>query len=115
MVRILEVEDLGEKKKELLARSEIYRQTLALEAANVRLSVNLLKKRMRVVKTVYRLLGWAVPVSGLVFGHKEKEGKAGLLGRFLAGFDLASKIKDLFGAGGKTEPEEEQATEPKRV
>jgi hypothetical protein len=109
MVRILEVKELGTKKQELRARSEIYRQTLALEAANVKLSLVLLKKELRVLRTAYRLVGWAVPISGLLFGHKKRESKSGLLSRFLAGFNLATRIKALFHRDAKEEPAAEEA------
>jgi hypothetical protein len=100
MVRILKIKELGEKKRELLARSEIHRQTLTLEMANVKLSFNLLKKRLHVLKTIYRLLGFAVPVGGLLFGHgKEPAKKRGFLSRLLSGFNLANRIKSFFNSG----------------
>jgi hypothetical protein len=107
MVRILKVNGLAEKKQELRARSEIHRQTLRLEVANVKLGLTLLKKRMRVLKTVYRVFGWAVPIGGLIFGHKDKEGqrKTSFLSRLMSGFNLASGIKSMF-SGGKAERHE---------
>jgi hypothetical protein len=103
MVRILKVKELSDKKKELLARSEIHRQTLALEFSNVKMSFVLLKKRLQIVKTVYRLLGIAVPVGGLLFGHKESTHKKSLLSKVLSGFNVVSRIKSFFG-GQKPPP-----------
>jgi hypothetical protein len=102
MVRILKINELQEKKKDLLTRSEIHRQTLALEMTNVKLSMALLKKRMRVLKTLYRVFGVAVPIGGLLFGHKQTERKQGFISKLLSGFNLASRIKSMFG-GGKAE------------
>ena len=115
MVRILEVKELAKKKKELTARSEIYRQTLVLEATNIKLSVSLLKKRMRALKVVYRLLGWSVPVSGLLFGAKNESPKQGLIAQFLTGFSLASRIKSLFSWGKTAEPQPDEAKESSRI
>jgi hypothetical protein len=114
MVRILKVDGLQERKKELRARSEIYRQTLVLEVTNVRMSVALLKKRFSGIKSVYRMFGWAVPVGGLLFGAKreaEGHGKSGFLTQLLSGLNLAGKIKSIFqkfkGAGHAEEEEPE--------
>lgn len=109
MVRILEVRELEQRKRELCARSEIYRQTLALEAANIKLSVGLMRKQMRGLRTIYRLLGWALPIGGLLAGRKQRSFKQGFLGRFLAGFNLANRIKSLFTRAAEPEPAAERA------
>jgi hypothetical protein len=114
MVRIFEVKDLQQKKKELIARSDIHRQTLAREATNIKLSLELLKKRLRVLRTIYRVLGLAVPVGGLLFGHKEPERKASFISKFLSGFDLARRIKSFFNRNKADKPAAEQADEPSR-
>lgn len=112
MVRIIKVTELQARKKELRARSEIYRQTLALEVTNVRMSVALLKKRLRGVKSIFRAFGWAVPIGGLLFGRKrtEPEGKrkGGFLTQLLAGLNLATRIKAMFKGEKTTEPEAEE-------
>jgi|HubBroStandDraft_6_1064221.scaffolds.fasta_scaffold388591_2 hypothetical protein len=113
MVRILEIKELAEKKKELVARSEIHRQTLALEVTNLKLGVALVKKRMHGLRAVYRILGWTVPIGGLVFGRKQKSGGAGFISQFLSGFNLASRLKSLFG-GHKAEEPESQTEEAKK-
>jgi hypothetical protein len=110
MVRILKVKELQDKKRELLARSEIHRQTLALEVSNVKMSLTLLKKRLRILKTAYRLLGIAVPIGGLLFGHKEPDRKKGFLSKLLSGLNVFSRVRSFFN-GAKTghapEPEAE--------
>ena len=112
MVRILKVTELAEKKKELLARSEIHRQTLALEVTNVKLGWALLKKRMGVLKTAYRMFSWAVPVGAILFGQKKKEKqRSGFLSKLLSGFNLATKIKSMFGGVKMPEHEAEEAEE----
>jgi hypothetical protein len=116
MVRILKVTELAEKKKELLARSELHRQTLTLEVTNVKLAWALLKKRMRVLKTVYRMISWAVPVGAILFGQKKKERRrSGFLSQLLSGFNLATKIKSLFGGGKVPDYETEETEEAPRV
>src|SRR5438309_2313682 len=96
MVRILKIKELQVKKRELQARSEIYRQTLTIEMTNVKLSLNLLKKRLHILKTLYRVLGFAVPVGGLLFGRREASQKKGFLSRLLSGFNLATRLKSFF-------------------
>jgi hypothetical protein len=114
MVRILKVKELHRKKKELLVRSEILRETLALEVTNVRLGVALLKKRMRILKTVYRLFGVVVPIGGLLVGRKRKaERKSSFFSQLLSGFNLASRLKALF-SGEKEELEPEEKAEMPR-
>jgi hypothetical protein len=117
MVRILKVKELQDKKRELLARSELYRQTLTLEVTNVKLGWALLKKRMRVLKTVYRMVGWAVPISAVLFGQKKKERRrrGGFLSQLLSGFNLAAKIKSMFGGGRAHEHEAAEVEETPRV
>jgi hypothetical protein len=114
MVRILKVNELREKKSELLARSEIHRQTLTLEITNVKLGLSLIKKRMRVLKTLYRFLGFAVPIGGLLFGHKQQERKRGFLSKLMSGFNLATRIRSLFGGGKAAHNAPEEAEESAR-
>jgi hypothetical protein len=115
MVRILEVKELETKKKQLVTRSEIHRQTLALEATNIKLALALVRKRMRVAKTLYRLFGWAMPIGGLVFGQKQKEKKIGFLARLLSGFNLARRIKSLISSFRTGQEEEEEAHDSTRI
>src|SRR5579863_1057889 len=114
MVRIFEITELQKKKKELIARSDIHRQTLALEATNIKLSLELLKKQLRVLRMIYRVLGLAVPVGGLLFGHKEPERKVSFISKFLSGFDLARRIKSFFSRNQADEPAAEEAEGPSR-
>jgi hypothetical protein len=92
MVRILKVEELEEQRRELLARSEMYRQTMKLQVANIKYSAALYKRRFSLVRTSSRLLGLAVPlVSYLFFRHPAHAAKTGK--GLLAG--LASGVKTL--------------------
>jgi len=113
MYRIFQVADLAQKKKELRVKSEIHRQTLMLELTNLRIGLALVRKRMRVLRTVARVLGLAAPVGGLIFGRKEKGRKRGFLSNFLTGFSLASRLKALFGGVSTAEHDaEEPAARP---
>jgi len=64
MVRILKVKDLEDRKRFLIARSEMYRQTLRLETANIKYSLALLKRKLDFLKTTFRVLGGAAPLAG---------------------------------------------------
>jgi hypothetical protein len=104
MVRILKVKELENRKRVLLAQSDLYRQTLQLEVTNVKLALTLLKRRLQAVKSTTRLLGLAAPVVGLLFGlrrfRKREEpkasGGAGLFSRLLAGVRLLGHLRPLW-------------------
>ena len=50
MVRILKVKELEARKRLLLTQSEMYRQTMRLEIANVKYSAALLQRKLRFIK-----------------------------------------------------------------
>ncbi|MDB6017635.1 MAG: hypothetical protein JWR19_2124 [Pedosphaera sp.] len=106
MVRILKVKDLEERKRFLIARSEMYRQTLRLEAANIKYSLALLKRKLHFLKTTFRLVGGVAPLAALLFARKQarKKKRGGFLSRLLlqSGLGLLGRLRPLvqgFAAG----------------
>ena|SRR5690348_3502650 len=105
MVRILKVKELEERKRLLLTQSEMYRQTMRLEVANVKYSVALLKRKFNFLKSSYRTLGAFAPLLGLFFGRKKAEKKAeggSFFSKLLAGLRMFSQLRPIlqgFAAG----------------
>ncbi|HWF17656.1 MAG TPA: hypothetical protein VG754_00220 [Verrucomicrobiae bacterium] len=103
MVRLLKVKELDDRKRFLLARSEMYRQTLTLEVANIKFATSLLKRRLKAPKTIFMLLGTlALPAAGFFAGRRglQKKAKApppptGLLPALFAGWKLFSRLVPL--------------------
>jgi hypothetical protein len=117
MVRILKVsKELEERKRQLLARSEVYRQTLKLEVANIRYSTALLKRKFSFLRTSSRLLGLAVPLAGLLlFRRRAKPANTGngFLAKLLSGFNLFKQLRPFFQAvqGGHRGPKRNNITQ----
>lgn len=96
MVRILKVKELEERKRLLLGRSEMYRQTMKLELANIRYSTALLKRKFNFLRASTRLLGLAVPLAGLFFFRRRAKPAAvgnGFLSKLFSGFKLFSQLR----------------------
>jgi hypothetical protein len=99
MVRILKVKALEDRKKLLLTKSEMYRQTMKLEIANVRFSAALMKKRLKILRTGSIALGAALPlVGGLLWARKrspEKKQSRGIFPKIVSGLKLLRKFSPL--------------------
>jgi hypothetical protein len=96
MVRILKVKELEERKKSLLVRSEIYRQTLKLEMANAEYSAALVKKRFHTLRRSCRLIAAAVPLAALLLAQKRLRRK-GFLSHALSGLRFFNRIASFLG------------------
>lgn len=96
MVRIFKVKELEERKRFLLARSEMYRQTLKLELANIKYSAALLKRKFNILRTTFRMLGLAAPLTGLfLFQKRAKPTNTGngFLSKLFSGFKLFRQLR----------------------
>jgi hypothetical protein len=107
MVRIFKVKELEEQKRELLARSEMYRQTLKLEVANIKFSASLLKHRYSRFRNASRLMALMVPIAGLFLFRRpappqEKTNK-GILGGLASGLKLFGMLRPILHAFHSTE------------
>lgn len=102
MVRLLKVKELEDRKRFLLAKSEIYRQTLKLEIANVKFSTALIKRKLKARRLPLLLLGSTLPLAGMFFAKKRAQPKpaAGLLGKLLSGIKLFGQLKPLWKGMG---------------
>ena len=105
MVRILKVKEFEDRKKLLLAQSQMYRETIRLEVANVKFSLALFKRKFGFAKSAFRVLGVAAPVIGLLLGlrgfrraeaPKFRE-KPSLFSRIIAGARMLRQLRPLLG------------------
>src|SRR5258708_38282917 len=106
MVRILKVKELEDRKRLLLTQSEMYRQTMRLEVANVKYSLALLKRKLHFVRSSFLALGAFAPLAGLLFARKnvkkEKNKAGGLFSKLLLGVRMFSQLRPIlqgFAAG----------------
>jgi len=100
MVRIFKVRQLEERRRLLVARSEMYRQTLKLEIANIKFAAALLRRKYKFLRISSRSL-WAIaPLLGFLLGRrrhesKQKEGRGGLF-KLLSAVKLLGRLGPLF-------------------
>ena len=99
MLRLLKVKELEDRRRVLLARSDVYRRTLILEVANIKQSVALLEARRVQVCIIppLALFGLAVPIGRwFLFGprrsRKSKQGRGFISSKLLSGVQVASSI-----------------------
>lgn len=102
MVRLLKVKELEDRKQFLIAQSEMYRQTLKLEVANIKFSAALQKRRLKSPKSILMLLGLvAAPAAGFMFYRKQKPKappepkEQGLLPKLMIGLQLVRRFAPL--------------------
>jgi len=100
-----QVNGLAERKRELLARSELYRQSLEAELRNIETATAWVPKTVRIVRAVYPVLMVAAPLLGYAFARKKRRssnGEAsapasrGLAATAWAGYRLFRKIKPVW-------------------
>lgn len=96
MVRIIRVRKLEERKRHLLAQSEMYRQTLTLEVANIKFSAALFKHKLKSRRNLFLLLGSAFPMAGLFLARKKVAKARGILPKVLSGMKLFNQVAPLF-------------------
>ncbi|MDB6065726.1 MAG: hypothetical protein JWR26_1934 [Pedosphaera sp.] len=97
MVRILKVKQLEDRKRFLLSKSEIYRQSLKLEIANVKVSLALLKRKFKFIGASAGILGAVAPLAGFFIARKKsrRPKQKGFLSRVFTGLKLAGQLKPL--------------------
>ena len=103
MVRIFKVNELDDQKKLLVARSQMYRETIRLEVANVKFSLALMKRKLGFARSAVGVLGVAAPVIGLLLGLRgfrkgetpKLPGKPSLFSRIMAGAQMLRQFRPL--------------------
>jgi len=117
MVRIFKIKGHEARKQQLLQRSELYRQTMGVELANIKYSTAMLQRKFRMAKSTLWL---AAGVAGLFLmrrrGQEKPEQEGGFFAKVRSGvkfFGLSwPLLKNLFSrshAGSQNGEEEDAA------
>ena len=96
MVRILPVKQIAERKRLLLAQSELHRRTFQLQYALLLDSAATLKKRFAILGASSMALSLGASVVGLLAAKKRSGEKSDVLGKILSGVSLFGQIKGFF-------------------
>jgi len=100
MARLLKLAELEEKKKALVAESELYRQTLKLEIRNVQLSVVGTARRVSHFKSLFAIIPvgsslLGMLVAGLFRRKKRQAGGLRILPTALMGWRLYQRYGSM--------------------
>ena len=98
------INGLAERKRELIARSDLYRQSLASDFRNVETATAWVPRTVRVVRAAYPVLMVAAPLFGYVFARKKLRrddkaplnGSRGMVATAWAGYKLFRQIKPIW-------------------
>jgi hypothetical protein len=105
-----EVTSLAEYKQELLARSEVYRQTLVLQGKELQNSLSWVPRTVGVAKSAAPFMALGLPLFGLLLFKRKKvvapvsprgkqaARKKGVLAMVLGGIELYNRFKPLLNA-----------------
>src|SRR5688500_14474435 len=93
--------DLQTRKRELLARSEIYRRALVAECAQLETATAWVARTLQYARLVGPILAMAGPLAAWAFRSRSKPVKTApprrnLLGKVLAGYQFARQIKPVW-------------------
>ncbi len=92
--------ELSNYKRELVAKSEAYRQAMAFDLLNVKSTVAWVPRTLQVLRWASPALILAGPVIGILTGRKLKKkvdqpAKKSLLGKVLAGIAMYRRVKSV--------------------
>ncbi len=92
--------ELADYKKELLARSDYYRQSMAMDLYNLKLGVAWVPRTIQVLRWAAPALALVTPVLAMVMGKKTKAKaapapKKNILAKVLAGIAFYQKARSI--------------------
>jgi hypothetical protein len=90
--------ELEDKKKALVAESEIYREMLKLEIQNLQLCAIRARRKVSILGASGSLLTIGAPLAGLLLGKGRRGSVMGIVKAALVGWRLYSKIGPVFGS-----------------
>src|SRR5438105_15671039 len=98
---VAKIDDLQERKRQLLNRSESYRQSMDAGFQNVKNATAWVPKTIRIARTAYPVLLLIAPMLGWVFSRKRRfpspttpsPVRRGMVASALAGYRFFRKIK----------------------
>jgi hypothetical protein len=93
--------DLQARKRELLARSDIYRRALVAECAQLEAAAGWITRTLQYARVVGPILALAGPIAAWAFRSRSKPAKTppprrNLFGKMLAGYQFARQIKPVW-------------------
>ena len=96
-----EVTLLEQRKRELLARSDFYRQSMAADLQNIRSATSWVPVGIKAARAIYPILMTAAPVLGFLFSRKRRRAEKnsngrGLFAKAFAGYRLFRKVKPVW-------------------
>ena len=94
------------RKRELLARSEIYRQALAAEMASLQSATAWISRTLHYARLVAPVLALVIPAAGWAFRGRKKATqpprRKGLLSKVVAGYHIAREVKPIWDGFRRT-------------
>ncbi|MEY2428167.1 MAG: hypothetical protein QOJ40_1052 [Verrucomicrobiota bacterium] len=89
--------ELEDKKKALVAESEVYREMLKLEIQNLQLCAIRARRKVSILGASGSLLTIGAPLAGLFLGKGRRGSVMGIVKAALIGWRLYRKIGPVFG------------------
>jgi len=97
------ISETEERKRELLNRSEIHRQAMTLEFAEIKTATAWVPKSVKIARSIYPVVLLVAPLLGYTFARKRvrplpprSAGSRGLFASALAGYKLFRSVKPLW-------------------
>lgn len=88
------------RKRELLARSDVYRQALSAEIASLQSATAWVSRTLHYARLVAPVLALVVPAAGWAFRGRKKapppRKPKGLLAKVIAGYHIARQVKPVW-------------------
>lgn len=99
--------DLEARKRELLIRSDIYRQALVAECAHLQAATAWVARALQFARMVSPILAVGAPLAGWLFRSRKKRvvtppPRRSLLSKVLAGYQFARQVKPVWDGFRRT-------------
>ncbi len=98
MFNTTEIEELADRKRLLVAESELHRQTLVTEYARLQNSIVGMQAVVESGNSVYRIASSIASLVGGLFLERKKENGSGWLKTALFGWQMAARLKPFWTA-----------------
>jgi hypothetical protein len=90
--------ELEDKKRALVAESEVYREMLKLEIQNLRMCAIRAQRKVSILGASGSLLTIGAPLAGLLLGKGRRGSVMGIVKAALIGWRLYSRMGPMFGS-----------------
>ena len=94
---------LEERKRELVARSDLWRREFVSDVADVEAATLWIPRTLHYARMAAPILAMVLPLAGLAFGSRKRAAavapsRKNLLGKVMAGYHLARRVKPIWDA-----------------